>query len=168
MRKVIIALLVIVSIGTACHKNNSTFDYDPCAIKATALSTDTLNGYLKKLEPTAAEYLCDGQSTGLFYKIINPGTGVAPSDNANILITYKLSYISAADTSFVTVPQSAGPVNFPLATLIDAWRKGLPLIKKSGIIHLYLAPRLGYNGEAHPGMPAYSYLFFDITLVDVQ
>ena len=168
MRKVFLALFVIVGIAAACKKSNSGPDYDPCAVKATPAQAATLKGYMTKLDATATEHVCGGQSTGLFYKIVNPGTGVAPSANSTVVVNYKLSYIKSSDTSLVAVPQPAGPASFPLATLIDGWRKGLPLVKEAGTINLYMAPPLGYGDNASGSIPAGSYLVFEITLLDAQ
>jgi FKBP-type peptidyl-prolyl cis-trans isomerase FkpA len=63
---------------------------------------------------------------------------------------------------------------YQLGSLIEGWKKGLPLIGKSGSITLYIPPSLGYgavdvkDGQGHVVIPANSILIFDIDLIDVQ
>jgi len=166
MRKVCIALLVSLCVFSACHKSNSTCDYDACAIKAPASEITQLETYLANAGITTATRHC----SGMYYSISSAGTGATASTCSYVSVTYK-GRLTNGDIFDQT---TAGPVAFPLATLIESWKKGIPLIKKGGVITLYVPPSLGYGNSVQTDrngtviIPANSILIFEITLVDVQ
>ena len=65
-------------------------------------------------------------------------------------------------------------VAFTLGSLMEGWKKGLPLIQKGGKIKLYIPPSLGYgssdikDNNGAVVIPANSMLIFDISLLDFQ
>ncbi|MEJ7769059.1 MAG: FKBP-type peptidyl-prolyl cis-trans isomerase [Chitinophagaceae bacterium] len=132
--------------------------YDPCALKAADSETNMVENYLATNNLTAVKHC-----SGLYYKIINEGSGIAPTSCSSVYITYKGSY-----TNGNVFDKATTPVSFSLATLIDGWKNGLPLVKKGGKIMLYVPPTLGYGPADYRGIPGNSVLIFDIDLIDVQ
>ena len=165
MRKVCIAVLLSVSVLSACHKTNNNCDYDACAIKAPATEITQLETYLTNAGITATKHC-----SGIYYSISNAGAGATASTCSYVSVTYKGSLTNGN----VFDQTTAGPVAFPLATLIESWKKGIPLIKKGGVITLYVPPSLGYGNSVQSDrngnviIPANSILIFEITLMDVQ
>jgi FKBP-type peptidyl-prolyl cis-trans isomerase FkpA len=104
-------------------------------------------------------------SSGLFYQILDPGTGATASATSKIFITYvgKL-------TDGTTFDQQSDPskTGWPLNQLIEGWRVGIPLIKKGGHILLVVPSSMGYGCNGYGAIPGNAILYFDITLVDVQ
>jgi FKBP-type peptidyl-prolyl cis-trans isomerase FkpA len=99
-------------------------------------------------------------SSGLFYKILNEGSGRRPADQDLVQVSYKGWLL---DDSVFDESDSNGRV-FRLGGLIAAWREGLPKIKSGGRIRLYCPSKLGYGSTARPNIPANSVLVFDISL----
>jgi FKBP-type peptidyl-prolyl cis-trans isomerase FkpA len=86
---------------------------------------------------------------------------------SQILISYKGTLKNG------TVFDQQNNVIFVLGSLIEGWKKGIPLLKKGGSIKLYIPPSLGYGGtdvrDNNSGqvvIPANSMLIFDVTLTD--
>jgi FKBP-type peptidyl-prolyl cis-trans isomerase FkpA len=104
-------------------------------------------------------------SSGLFYEIIDPGSGGMPTPNSKIFITYQGKLLDGTMFDHQDVPNTSG---WPLSGLIEGWRIGLPLIQKGGRIKLLIPSALAYGCEPYQSLPGSSILFFDITLVDVQ
>ncbi len=102
-------------------------------------------------------------SSGIYYQIINPGTGAALSQNSNVSVTYKGELLNG--TIF---DQQTNPVSFGLAGVIEGWQIGIPLIKKGGRIKLIIPSAYAYGCNGNAGIPPNSILFFDVTLFDVQ
>lgn len=102
-------------------------------------------------------------TSGLFYQIIDPGTGATPTSNSTVSVVYTGKHFN--NTVF---DSRANPLSYPLAGFIDGWKIGIPLIKKGGRIKLVVPSALAYscigNGDIAPNEP----LFFDVTLTDVQ
>jgi FKBP-type peptidyl-prolyl cis-trans isomerase FkpA len=104
-------------------------------------------------------------SSGLYYEIIDPGTGVAPTANSKIVITYTGKLMNGNTFDEQTTPNTQA---WPLSDLIKGWTIGIPLIKKGGRIKLIIPSSLAYGCEPYYSIPANSVLYFDVSLIDVQ
>jgi FKBP-type peptidyl-prolyl cis-trans isomerase FkpA len=169
MKKFIIALLFGSLLIVSCYKkdvNTSTCEYDACAVKAPATEITQLETYLSGAGITTAVKHC----SGMYYEIISAGAGAAPTVCSYVSVNYKGTL-----TNGTVFDQTTGtPVAFSLVSLIESWKKGVPLIKKAGKIRLYVPPSLGYGATDQKDqngtvvIPANSILIFDIELLDVQ
>jgi FKBP-type peptidyl-prolyl cis-trans isomerase FkpA len=103
--------------------------------------------------------------SGLYYEILNPGSGIDVTDNSRISITYVGKTLDGVEFDRQQTPNNPGWV---LSGLIEGWRLGIPLIKKGGHIRLLIPSSLAYGCEPYKTLPGNAILFFDILLVDVQ
>ncbi len=103
-------------------------------------------------------------STGLYYEVINPGSGTAPDPNSTISVTYTGQLLDG--TVFET---KTTPVQLALSQAINGWQIGLPLIQEGGTIKLIIPSSLafGCTGAGNGAIPRDAVLYFEITLVDV-
>lgn len=105
--------------------------------------------------------------SGLYYKIINPGSDKKPTATDVVLANYEGKLIDGTvfDSSFERGP----PIEFPLNRVIKGWTEGMQLIGEGGEIMLYIPHTLGY-GEAGAGkaIPPYSTLIFRVQLIEVN
>jgi FKBP-type peptidyl-prolyl cis-trans isomerase FkpA len=116
----------------------------------------------------ANNFTATKHSSGLYYQILKAGSGDSPNNCSSIAIDYigKLANGSEFD--------KGDNKAFTLGTLIEGWKKGVPLIKKGGKIKLYIPPTLGYGSSDIKDsngtivIPANSMLIFEITLHDFQ
>jgi FKBP-type peptidyl-prolyl cis-trans isomerase FkpA len=100
--------------------------------------------------------------SGLYYEIIKPGSGAAPTANSSVTVAYtgKLLNGNVFDQrTYYTEKMSA---------LMEGWQIGLPLIKKGGQIRLIIPSSLAYRCNGAPNIPSNSVLYFDVTLMDVK
>ena len=138
--------------------------YDSCALKAPAAEIAAVQAYLDSMNITGVNQHC----SGLFYRIENPGTGIAPEACSAVNASYKGMLTNG--TVFET--QTTG-INFTLSSVIRGWTNGLPLIKEGGRIHLYIPPTLGYGTQERRDqsgalvIPANSILIFEVNLARV-
>jgi FKBP-type peptidyl-prolyl cis-trans isomerase len=103
--------------------------------------------------------------SGLYYQIMNQGTGATANANSNIYITYDGRLLNGTQFDHQDVPNVDG---WKLSGLIEGWMIGIPLIQKGGRIKLLVPSALAYGCEPYQSLPGSSILYFDITLVDVQ
>jgi FKBP-type peptidyl-prolyl cis-trans isomerase len=103
--------------------------------------------------------------SGLFYQILAQGSGVTPTLNSKIYITYTGTLLNG--TVFDT-QTSASTTGWALNSLIEGMRIGLPLIQKGGHIKLVIPSSLAYGCNGITNIPSNTPIFFDVTLVDVQ
>lgn len=103
--------------------------------------------------------------SGLQYKIINPGSGKAPTAESNVSVKYKGMLIDGT----VFDESKEGPVSFDLKNLIPGWKEGIPLIKEGGKILLYIPANLAYGNQQRGNLikPG-STLIFEIELIKVN
>jgi FKBP-type peptidyl-prolyl cis-trans isomerase FkpA len=102
--------------------------------------------------------------SGLYYQIIEPGTGsLVYAANTLITAKYTLRLLNGS-----TIPQPAEPIQFNLGGVILGWQIGIPLIQKGGKIRLFVPSGYAYGPQSQNGIPANSILDFDVELVDAQ
>lgn len=100
-------------------------------------------------------------SSGMYYQVIEPGTGATPTINSTVKANYTGKFTN--NTSF-----DAGVASFPLSGVIEGWQIGIPLIKQGGKIKLIIPPYLGYGCNDYRGIPGNSVLVFDVELQEVK
>jgi FKBP-type peptidyl-prolyl cis-trans isomerase FkpA len=155
MKRLLFAMLIIAAIS-GCSKKN-TCDYNECAIKAPDSEIQAVQSYLASKGITDAVQHC----SGMFYVVINSGSGNHPSACSQVNVTYKGTLTNGS-----TFDQ--GTTTLGLDQVITGWRNGIPKVGVGGVIRLYIPPTLGYGSQANGPIPANSILVFDVTLNGVQ
>lgn len=107
--------------------------------------------------------------SGLYYEIIDPGSGPTPTLTSTISITYEGKMLDGTVFDQRTTPNNT-PTDppWPLSDLIEGWRQGLPLIQEGGHIKLIVPSSMAYGCTGYGTIPGNAILFFDIQLVDVN
>ena len=107
-------------------------------------------------------------SSGIYYDIIDPGSGATPTKSSTITVGYTGKFLN--DNIF---DQKTSYTNM-VGNLIEGWQIGISLIKKGGRIKLVIPSAYGYGcnptkyDEGNIIIPANSVLFYDVTLIDVK
>jgi FKBP-type peptidyl-prolyl cis-trans isomerase FkpA len=127
-------------------------EYEDFTIKK-YLATNSLTGFTKT-------------SSGLYYKIGQPGTGSPITTDSTIVANYTGKLLNGVIFDRAIAGSEA---TFTLNSLVKGWREGVPMIKQGGSIRLIVPSTLGYGlGGSSPAIPAFSALDFDITVTDVK
>jgi FKBP-type peptidyl-prolyl cis-trans isomerase FkpA len=154
-----IFLLFIVFSGVHCVKSTS------CSPKTVASEAPLIQAYA-----TANGINATAHASGLYYEVVDPGTGATPTVNSKIVITYTGTFLDGTVFDQRTVPndEATGPNSpWPLSDLIEGWRIGIPLIKVGGHIKLIVPSAMAYGCTGYGGIPGNTVLYFDINLVNV-
>jgi FKBP-type peptidyl-prolyl cis-trans isomerase FkpA len=158
---VLFPALIILSFFS-CSKKNSGCGFQNDNIVAPYSEQETVKAYLDSIGNTTA--LLD--TSGFYYQIVNAGSTAKPGLCSSITVTYTGQLTNG------TIFDQETDVIFTLGSLIDGWKKGLPLIEEGGEIKLYVPPSLGYGANSvNTGslvIPAGSILIFDVHLLNVQ
>lgn len=160
MRKIFLVLALPLMLA-ACSKSSSNGKCNYTATTAVAGSAEIAN--LKAwLDANSLTYT--QHPSGIFYKVITPGSGNTAVACSDVTVKYS-GRITTATTPF----NDNITTTFTLGQLIKGWQIGIPLIQKGGSIILYIPPSLGY-GAAGGGtlIPPDSDLVFTIELLNVQ
>ena len=105
-------------------------------------------------------------TSGLVFKIENPGQGEKPNANSTVAVKYTGRHLNGEtfDASGDT------PATFNLNGVVPGFREGLMQIAKGGKATLYIPGNLAYGPEGMPqaGIGPNERLVFDVELVDIN
>jgi FKBP-type peptidyl-prolyl cis-trans isomerase FkpA len=152
MKSIVFLAALVMFMLTACLKHDQGCTaVDPKTEEPQIVTYATANGI-----NAAKDY------SGLYYEIIDAGTGSTPIANSVVTVAYtgKLLNGSVFDQRTYYTEKMSG--------LMEGWQIGLPLIKKGGRIKLIIPSSLAYRCNGAPNIPSNSVLFFDVTLIDVK
>lgn len=107
---------------------------------------------------------CQKTSSGLYYKIIEPGEGELIKFTDVVSFTYKGYFMNGT----VFDEQSKKPVEFEVGQLIGAWKEIMLLLKPGGKAFLVAPPSLGYGDRELEDIPPHSILVFEMEVVSVK
>lgn len=135
-----------------------------CKPKSVQSEANAMKAYAQSIGMVAQEH-----SSGIFYEILDPGTGNFPTINSSVAITYVGRLLNGEIFDRMDTPNNtAERPHWPLYSLIEGWQIGLPLIKPGGAIRLLIPSALAYGCEVRGEIPGNSPLFFEITLHDIR
>jgi len=151
--KCLLMFFLAVVMLSSCSKDN--YNAEEQAKKDDALIVD----FIAKNNIQATKH-----SSGLYYQIINQGTGASVTAASTVGVNYEGKLLNG--TQF---DKSTQTVTFPLTGVIQGWTIGVPLIKVGGRIRLIVPSTLAYgNDSPGPGIPKNSVLDFTIDLIHAQ
>jgi len=151
--------IVCLLLLAACGKSSSTGSIS-CTGVEPAVDSPALLNFAKAHGITSLK-----DTLGLYYQVINQGTGAIPTINSTIFVTYTGTLM---DSTIFDSTTNAAKTGFALGGLITGWQFGLPKIQAGGRIKLLIPSKYGYGCLGGGPIPSNSPLFFDITLVSVQ
>ena len=161
MKKIFVVLCAVI-ILSSCSKKMEECKYDACAIAAPASEVTELEAYLSSAAITATKHC-----SGMYYIIDVAGAGSTATACSTVGVKYKGQLTNG--TVF-----DQGTTSFELDQVIEAWTKGVPLIKTGGKIKLYCPPSLAYGSQVirdpvtgNTVIPANSILIFEVELTNV-
>lgn len=151
--QVLTIILILLVTTSGCIKDNS------CEPKSVDSEQAAIQAYATANAINAVRH-----SSGLYYEIINAGSG--PTANLNSVISAR--YVGKLTNGTVFDSQTVNPVTFPLNRTIAGWQIGIPLVQKGGTIKLIIPSALAYGCTGQGSIPGNSILYFEVTVVDVQ
>ena len=167
LKKILAGFLLITFVVAGCTKSSNKCGYVNSTVIAPLVETDSLQTLLAMDSITASV-----NAAGFYYKIDSVGSGTAISNLCtSVSVNYKGMLFNGPTFDSTYVNQL---FSVQLGTVVTGWQLGLPLIRKGGVITLYIPPSLGFgitpivDNNNNVIIPASSYLIFKIHLVDVH
>ncbi len=149
MKKYLAPAGLFLILFLSCNRNSID--------QQTANDDVTIQSYIASAHINATK-----DASGLYYDVINPGSGAAPASFSTITATYTGFVINGV--YFAT----NATITSQLSSLIQGWQIGLPHIKAGGTIILLVPSTLGYGGAFQEDIPPNSVLIYNITLKNVS
>jgi FKBP-type peptidyl-prolyl cis-trans isomerase len=102
-------------------------------------------------------------SSGLAYKVINPGVGGRhPRSSSSVTVHY--SGWTTDGKLFDSSVVRGEPATFPLDGVIPGWTEGLQLMVEGEKTRFWIPQQLAYKGQS----PPYGMLVFDVELIKIN
>ena len=162
MKRFFVFLSAVIIFSSCSKKDMNQCKYDACAIAAPASEVTQLEAYLSSAAITATKHC-----SGMYYTIDVAGSGATATACSTVGVTYKGQLTNGTVFDQRTT-------SFQLDQVIEAWTKGVPLIKAGGKIKLYCPPSLAYGSQVirdpttgNTVIPANSILIFEVELTNV-
>jgi FKBP-type peptidyl-prolyl cis-trans isomerase FkpA len=151
---IIVSLSLVLVTTSGCLKNET------CKPNSVATDAPTIQAYASQNGIAATNH-----PSGVYYEILDPGTGETPTASSLIFIRYTGKLL---DGTIFDQRSDETQTGWPLSGLIEGWKIGLPLIKEGGHIRLLVPSALAYGCSTYGTIPGNSVLDFDIELVSIQ
>ena len=100
-------------------------------------------------------------SSGLQYRVVQPGNGRAPTTADTVTVHYKGTLVDGKE--FDSSYKRGQPASFPVTGVIPGWTEALQLMKVGSKYELAIPPDLAYGGQ---GPLANQVLLFEVELLD--
>ncbi|QEC70023.1 hypothetical protein FRZ67_22975 [Panacibacter ginsenosidivorans] len=156
MKKLPVIVLLMI-LFYSCGKSNTN---SMCTNVAPSSEASTMAAFCVSNSIT---YQTD--DNGIFYQIIEPGTGAPPDLNDTVYVLYTGTYLNGT----VLDEQQTTPYASILNGFIDGWKLGLQKIAKGGEIKMVIPSSLCYACTGIPGaVPPNTILYFDVKLTDIK
>ncbi|MEM6988345.1 MAG: FKBP-type peptidyl-prolyl cis-trans isomerase [Pseudomonadota bacterium] len=106
-------------------------------------------------------------SSGLQYKVLEPGTGtVHPTARDRVKVHYHGTLIDG--TVFDSSVDRGEPITFGLNQVIPGWTEGLQLMVEGEKTRLFIPSQLAYGNRAAGSIKPGSTLIFDVELLGIN
>ena len=102
---------------------------------------------------------------GLYYKVIQQGTGRVPQANDTVTVNYSGSLPNG--TVFDSSYKRGQPATFQLSQVIPGWTDALQHMPEGSVWMIYISPKLGYGKYAPPNIGPDQALTFKVDLLKV-
>lgn len=162
-RTIIFLLITGFLLFTGCSK-----DKDKTSCKLNSWSKSAPDFEVIALQDSLEKYGVRNaiqHPRGFFYQVVEKGSGSSIPDLCSpVTFDYRGGFFNGKGFDS-TLSQ---PVVMPLVQTIPGFQLGVPLVKETGKINLFIPPSLGYGSSSRPNIPANSYLVFSVDVRKVN
>lgn len=104
-------------------------------------------------------------SNGIYYQVIDQGSGAKANLQSVITATYSTSLLNG---QVIDTTHFVNPVTLPLNQFIEGWRIAVPYIQQGGHIKMIIPSSLSYGCTGIQNLvPSNAPLYYDVLLLDV-
>ena len=131
----------------------------------TTYSEDEKNEFDERIEKylNKKKIKCKRSSSGLYYKIVDPGEGELIKLKDRVQFTYKGTFLNGK-----VFDEQTEPVEFDVQSLIGAWKEVMLYLRPGGKAFLVTPPQLGYGEHDLDDIPPNSVLVFELEVKSVR
>ncbi len=164
MKKVLAIAVAASALFFACLKTTNTPPVATCTPVAPALEAATIKSFLGNDSTTYTK-----DTSYIFYKIKDSGTGASATGSSIIFFTY-----SAALLDGTLVSQSNVPVQQAVVNLITGFQDMARFFKKGSHIIMVIPSQLAYscagvtNQNGQVVIPSNAIVYYDVKITDIQ
>jgi|SRR5277367_2467317 len=157
MKKLLLFVLTVVAISAYFACSKTTPQTASCTATPVAEDSSALVAFAGDSIPLTKD------TSGLYYHIIDSGSGPKPQNINRLEVTYVARIIPTNVTFDSAVNSTLN--NVVLGDLIYGWQVGLPKIGVGGHIQLFIPSAFAWGCTGYGPVPANAPVFFDIQLI---
>lgn len=121
----------------------------------------------ERFEAEAANPAVKRTESGIYYEVLQAGTGASPSPDSTVTAHYVGRLLDGSQ--FDSSRDRGEPSSFPLTGVIPGWQEILPMMKTGGRWRVVIPFELAYGESGRPPtIPPRAALEFDIELVSFE
>jgi FKBP-type peptidyl-prolyl cis-trans isomerase FkpA len=147
----------LILLFAGCIKGSNTV----CTNKSAQSEAAVMEAYA-----AAQGYSVSSHPSGLYYQVVNPGSGAIPMATSKVFIKYTGRLVSS--NAIFDQRTDHTKTGWAMEGLIPGLQIGLPQIAEGGTIRLIVPSELAYGCRGVGSIPGDAPIFFEIELVDVQ
>jgi len=149
-------ILILTAFALSCNKKNDVACMPVSPDDEAAQIASFCNAH-------SISYNTD--SNGIYYQIIEQGSGIRPDMNSAITVTYTTATLDGS----IIEDNTANAVTKPLSDFIEGWRIALPYLQKGGRIKMVIPSALAYGCTGIENLiPPNTPLYYDVVLINVE
>ncbi|HEX6192054.1 MAG TPA: FKBP-type peptidyl-prolyl cis-trans isomerase [Chitinophagaceae bacterium] len=160
MKRTILGVILVSLIisGLGCVKGTNV---EPCTNKTPQSEQADMQAYA-----AAQGFSMTLHPNGMYYQVVNPGSGAKALATSKIFVKYTGRLISS--NAIFDQQNNSEMTGWVLSSLIPGWQAGLPLIAIGGTLRLIVPSSLAYGCRPYSTLPGNAVLFFEIELVRIE
>jgi len=137
------------------------------AAVATAIALPAFAAPNETIEKASRETGAVKTMSGMVYRSIKDGNGIAPKANSTVEVNYRGTLPNGKE--FDSSYKRNQSIKFPLSGVIPCWTEGVQMMKVGGKAQLVCPPELAYGARgAGRDVPPNATLIFEVELLDVK
>ena len=115
------------------------------------------------------DYDIDTTANGVYYVVIEEGTGNIPQSGDKVSVSYNGLFIGGSVFDSSGNPDSYGYYTYThrVTDMIEGWEEGIETIKEGGTSLLIVPSNLAYGEYGYYDIPPYTTLLFEIYVHDI-
>jgi FKBP-type peptidyl-prolyl cis-trans isomerase FkpA len=151
--------LAVAGYFVSCVKSTTGYTTPTCD------NIDPAKDSAQLVHFAADSILLTRDTTGLYFQILDSGSGPIPSANSTLEVTYTGMLM---DKTVFASENNSYLQGLQLGQLIPGWQIGLPKIRKGGHIKLLIPSAYAYGCQGSGTViPPNAPVYFDVYLIDV-
>jgi FKBP-type peptidyl-prolyl cis-trans isomerase FkpA len=160
--RLLITGFILAIISTSCFNIGNDEEHTP------QRENQLLIEYLARLKQ--AGHTVDSTASGVYYVVIEPGSGPFPGEGDTLSVTYAGYFVNGGlfDASWFHSVDSAFHMVYKVTPMIQGWNEMMALMNNGKKVEFAIPSKLAYGAQGYGSIPPYTTLVFVAHMADIK